>query len=176
MSEAIYETELLEYRREDTFATVRVIPLAGGWASEWWLSRRFPKNVEVAVLGMFLIPVFGDDLDSVERRIRLMSDEVIDFSEWAYGGTAGVQVSSSELTRLHAQKHMAEHRDALAITSATERTAVLYSLAVQFGVNNPAALIARVEVLPSVRTVHDRLAHARRIRLLDSPGKGKVGR
>jgi hypothetical protein len=58
--------------------------------------------------------------------------------------------------------------------SVTARTAVLYTFALQFNINNPAALIASGEGLSSVRTIHDRLAHARRIGLLESPGKGKM--
>jgi hypothetical protein len=65
-----------------------------------------------------------------------------------------------------------EHIDNLSVTTRVERTVILYELALQFNINNPAALIAQIETLPSVRTIHDRLAHARRIGLLDSPGKG----
>jgi len=170
MRTPLYQIELLEFRTERGYASVRVQKLDNGLTSEWWVSHN--SGTEIRVGACLNIPLFGETLSDGERRCRLMAEEVIDFASWAGGGGAGVAGSSDEYRRAHAKKHLLEQKDFLGAMSATEYTAVLYSFALQFNINNPAALIAQVEVLPSVRTIHDRLAHARRKGLLDSPGKG----
>lgn len=170
MSTPLYQIELLEFRDEGSYASVRVQKLDSGFSSEWWISRNYGEEIQVK--GCLYIPLYAENVEDAERRCRLIAEDVIEFATWAGGGTAGVAGQSDEYRRAHAKHHLLEHMDSLGRMSLTERTAVLYQFAVQFNINNPAALIAQVEVLPSVRTIHDRLAHARRTGLLDSPGKG----
>jgi hypothetical protein len=166
----MYQVELLEFRKGRVYATVRLQKLDSGWSSEWWITHNFGDNVRVS--GCLYIPLFAENADGAERRCRLMADEVLDFASWAGGGVAGVGGQADDGRRAHAKRHLMEHIDNLSVTTRVERTVILYELALQFNINNPAALIAQIETLPSVRTIHDRLAHARRIGLLDSPGKG----
>jgi hypothetical protein len=118
--------------------------------------------------------VFGDDKEDAVRRISFIYEEVLtSMASWAGGVAdtgAGGDVSSA---RMHCKSHLQTWGDVLSAANKTEHTSALYSFAVEFGVNNPAALIAEVEVV-GVRTVHDRIAYARRIGLLDSHGKGRI--
>lgn len=172
MSTPLYQIELLEFNDGATHSTVRVQKLDSGYSTEWWVSRRYGEEIQVK--GCAQIPVYAESAGDVERRCRLIANEVMDFVAWAGTGVAGVPGQSDEYRRAHAKYHLAEHMDHLDALgfNLTERTAMLYMFALQFNINNPAALIASVEGLSSVRTIHDRLAHARRLGLLDSPGKG----
>ena len=174
MSTPLYQIELMEYTKGRDYASIRLVKTPTGWSSEWVVSRNFGDYIQVQ--GLFYIPIFGEELQDAERRCRLMADEVLDFASWAAGGEAGVPINGDEYRRAHCRNHLFAHRNNLGEghQTITERTAILYRLALQFNINNPAALIAGVEGLPSVRTVHDRLAHARRIGFLESPGKGKT--
>ena len=162
----------MEYTKGRDYASIRLLKTATGWASEWIVSRNYGDYIRV--LGLFEIPVFGEEYLDAERRCRLMADEVLDFASWAGGVESGLLSAGDEYRRAHCRNHLFTHVEGLGRMSVTERTAVLYTFALQFNINNPAALIASVEGLSSVRTIHDRLAHARRIGLLESPGKGKM--
>lgn len=170
MSTPLYQIELLEFRNGRDYATVRVQKLDSGWSSEWWVSHNSSEDIRVSAC--LSIPLFGDTKADAERRCRLIANEVMEFASWAGGGIAGVAGPSDEYRRAHCKYHLIEQRDFLPAMTLTEQTAVLYMFALQFNINNPAALIAGVEGISSVRTIHDRLAHARRTGLLDSPGKG----
>jgi hypothetical protein len=172
MSTPLYQIELLEYRNERSYASVRIQKLDAGLSSEWWVSSMSGEDLQLG--GSISIPLFGETLEDGERRCRLIAEEVMEFMSWAGGGEAGVGGSADEYRRAHCRNHLAEWSEALYVSSVTAKTADLYLLATQFNINNPAALIAQVEGLSSVRTVHERLAHARRIGLLDSPGKGNI--
>lgn len=172
MSTPLYQIELLEFRNGRSYATVRVQKLDNGLSSEWWVSSMSGEDLQLG--GSVSIPLFGETLEDGERRCRLIADEVMDFMSWAGGGEAGVGGSADEYRRAHCKYHLSEWSSEMFVGSRTAKTADLYLLATQFNINNPAALIAQVEGLSSVRTVHERLAHARRIGLLDSPGKGNI--
>ena len=143
--------------------------------TEWWVSRNISGTYELQLLGVLRLPVYGKDKDEASRRIRFIYEDVVNsIASWSGGvgfvGAGGDVVSA----RKHCKSHLQVWGDELSAANKTEHTAALYSFAVEFGVNNPAALIAEVEVLPSVRTVHDRIAYARRIGILDSYGKGRI--
>lgn len=165
---------LYEFFEGDRYATVQLHNTGDGWLSEWWVSRNISRTYELQVLGYVRLPIFGETKEQAYRRLDFIYEELMNFMAFASGGVgdtgAGGDVASA---RLHCKAHLQAWGDTLSSISKTEHTSALYSLAVEFGVNNPAALIAEVEVV-GVRTVHDRIAHARRIGLLDSYGKGRI--
>lgn len=166
---------LYEFMEGDLYATVELTNTGDGWVSEWWISRNVLGTYELMVLGYLRLPVFGETVKDASRRIHFIYEDVVkSVASWSGGvgdtGAGGDVVSA----RKHCKAHLQYWGDMLSAANKTEHTAALYSFAVEFGVNNPAALIAEVEVLPSVRTVHDRIAYARRIGILDSYGKGRI--
>lgn len=166
---------LHEFFDGDLYATVELTDTGDGWVSDWWVSRNISGTYELQLLGVLRLPVYGKDKDEASRRIKFIyGDVLLSLSSWSGGvgfvGAGGDVVSA----RKHCKAHLQVWGEELSAANKTEHTAALYSFAVEFGVNNPAALIAEVEVLPSVRTVHDRIAYARRIGILDSYGKGRI--
>jgi hypothetical protein len=166
---------LLEFFEEDLYATVQLLDTGDGWVSEWWVSRNVAGTYELQLLGCLRVPVYGKDKEEAYRRIQFIYEDVLNsMSSWSGGvgfvGSGGDVISA----RKHCKSHLQKWGEEILNANRTEHTAALYSFAVEFGVNNPAALIAEVEVLPSVRTVHDRIAYARRIGILDSYGKGRI--
>lgn len=165
---------LYEFFHGDLYATVELKDIGDGWVSEWWVSRNLRNELGVELLGYVRVPVYGNLKEDAKRRLGFIYEDVFNFLGIVAGGFGSVGAGSDVASaRKHAKAHLQVWNDVIGGTK-TGRTATMYLLAVDFGVNNPAALIAEVEVLPSVRTVHDRLAHARRIGLLDSYGKGRI--
>jgi hypothetical protein len=167
---------LYEYFEGDLYATVDVIDKGDGWVSTWLISRNLRNNLGVELLGRFVFPVWGETKVDAVRRTGFIYESVVNFAAEVSGGEGLVGNGGDVVSaRRHCKAHLQYWQDIVGGTK-TSRTADLYLLAIAFGVNNPAALIAEVEVLDSVRTVHDRLAHARRIGLLDSHGRGRTQR
>lgn len=165
---------LYEYFEGDLYATVDVVDRGDGWVSEWWVSRNLRNNLGVELLGRFFIPVWGEFKEDAVRRTGFIYESVVNFAAEVGGGEGQIGNGGDVVNaRRHCKAHLQVWLDVIGGTK-TSRTVDLYLLAVAFGVNNPAALIAEVEVLDSVRTVHDRLNHARRIGILDSYGKGRI--
>lgn len=165
---------LYEFFEGNLYATVEVKESGDGWVSEWWVSRNLSGDLGVQLLGYFRIPVFGETQEDAKRRLGFIYEDVVNFARDIAGGFGSVGAGNDISTaRLHCKSHLQVWRDIVPSYNKTETTAMLYSLAVDFGVNNPAALIAEVEVV-GVRAVHERLAYARRIGILDSYGRGRV--
>lgn len=163
---------LYEFFEGNLYATVDIRRSGDGWVSEWWISRNLRENVGIELLGRFIIPVWGDDEEQAKHRCGFIYEDVMNLARDLSGGYGAVGSGGDVVNaRRHCKAHLQVWND-LIHASKTEKTAEMYLFAMSFEVNNPAALIAEVEVLRSVRTVHDRLAHARRLGLLDSPGKG----
>jgi len=161
--------------RDPLYATVELKNTGDGFISEWWISRNEPGTYELQVLGYLRIPIFGTNEESATRRIGFIYGNIFELLEMVSGGVADTGSAGDVISaRKHCKAHLQWWSDVIAPGNITQHTASLYSLAVEFGVNNPAALIAEVQVLPSVRTVHDRIAYARRIGILDSHGKGRI--
>jgi hypothetical protein len=172
MSDPVYQVELIEVWLEGRFATVNLRATEYGWVSDWWISSN--SGDDLRVVGHLELPIFGNTREDAERRCRIIADEVLDFVSWAGFGSGIVDGTVDVVRKAHCRKHLSEQKDKLGVMSTTAYTAVLYKCALQFGVSNPAAVIAGVEAMDSVRTIHERLAHARRLGLLDSPGKGSA--
>lgn len=167
---------LYEFFEGDLYATVELKDIGDGWVSEWWVSRNLRTELGVQLLGYFRIPVFGELKDDAKRRLGFIYEDVMNFARDIAGGVGSVGAGNDVAgARKHCKAHLQVWSDVISPVKKTEHTAVLYSFAVDFGVNNPAALIAEVEVV-GVRVIHDRIAHARRIGILDSYGKGLMQR
>ena len=165
---------LYEFLEGDLYATVELTDSGEGWVSEWWVSRKFDSDLGVQLIGYIRLPVFGETREDAVRRIGFIYEDVVNLARDVSGGSGSVGAGNDvKRTRAHAKAHLQYWLDmGLGITK-TEQTSVMYALAVDFGMNNPAALIAEVEVV-GVRAVHERIAYARRIGLLSSHGRGRV--
>lgn len=165
---------LYEFFLDDLYATVEVKESGDGWVSEWWVSRNLGSDLGVQLIGYVRVPVFGETKDDALRRLGFVYETVMAFVRDTAGGFGSVGTGNDVAgAKLHCKAHLQVWLDVVPTYNRTETTAMLYSLAVDFGVNNPAALIAEVEVI-GVRAVHERIAYARRIGLLDSYGKGRI--
>ena len=166
---------LYEFFENDIYTTVEVVQTGEGWVSRFLMSRKFEYGLgEVQLVGYFCLPVWGADREEAVRRVGFISEDIINLTRDIASGDGSIGTNTViESARTHAKAHLQYWAEAGAVLSKTERTAVMYSLAVDFGINDPAALIAEVEVV-GVRTIHERLAYARRIGILDSYGRGRV--
>lgn len=165
---------LYEFIEDYLYATVELEEAGEGWVSSWYVSRKVTGSIEVQMIGYFRIPVFGETKDDVRRRIGFIYEDIVNLARDISGGTGSVGANGDvKRARVHAKAHMQYWLDMGIGLTKTEQTAVLYALGVDVGINNPAALIAEVEVV-GVRAVHERLAYARRIKMLDSHGRGRV--
>lgn len=164
---------LYEFFEGRLYATVELKDNGEGWISEWWVSRKLDDGLGVQLLGYFRIPVFGEMKEHAKLRLGFIYEDVVNFAATVAGGLGSVGAGNDVASaRKHCKAHLQTWGDLL-VGSRTSRTADLYVFAVDFGVNNPAALIAEVEVV-GVRTIHERIAHARRIGILDSYGRGRT--
>lgn len=166
---------LYEFFSGDLYATVELKESGEGWVSEWWVSRNLMGDLGVQLLGCLRLPVFGDTEEDAERRIGFIYEDVMGFARDIAGGYGSVGAGNDvKNSRIHCKSHLQVWSDiGMHSYNKTALTASLYSLAIDFGVNNPAALIAEVEAV-GVRAIHERIAYARRIGLLDSYGKGRT--
>ena len=165
---------LYEFFEGYLYATVEVKESGDGWISEWWVSRKLDGDLGVTLLGCFRIPVYGETKEDAVRRIGFIYEDVVNFARDIAGGFGSVGAGNDVVgARKHCKAHLQVWSDSIPAIRKTEHTATLYSLALDFGVNNPAALIAEVEVI-GVRAVHERIAYARKLGILDSYGKGRL--
>lgn len=157
------------------YATVEVVEGGDGWVSTWTVSRKPGGDLgEVSLIGYVSLPVWGEEKENAVRRLDFVYEDVVNFLDSTAGGTSSLGAGTSIVNaRKHAKAHLQYWSDMDAVLSKTEHTAAMYSLALDFGVSDPAALIAEIEVV-GVRTIHERIAYARRIGLLNSYGRGRV--
>lgn len=162
---------LYEYLEGDFYVTVDVVDRGDGWVSTWLISRNLRNNLGVELIGRFVFPIWGETKVDAVRRTGFVYESVVNFAAEVGGGEGLIGNGGNVVdARRHCKAHLQYWTDVLGGTK-TSRTADLYLLAIAFGVSNPCALIAEVEVV-GVKSIHDRIAHARRIGILDSYGKG----
>jgi len=171
--------ELIEFvpnGHPDLFITIELEKFDGEWRSDWWFSRKFGTEFLVSVVGQLRVPIFGATEEEARRRIGLLiaGDDVPEFIIWASGGGGGPLLGGNSKI---AFRHLAHW---LVVGKAegynkTETTAGLYALAVEFGLNNPALLVAQADGVRA-RAVHERVAYARKTGIMESYGRGKVKR
>lgn len=158
----------------DYVATATVVEFPNGFAVDWWVSFFTPDRM-VRVVGHVSLPITARTYGTAVEITKTISRSVLSFVSDTWSGDSVPfpgEVSSEEIV-----DHMAEHYDTLATLDVSdfEITAALYALLSDFRVQNPAVVLADFLKVSSVRTIHDRIARARKDGLLPSPGQGRVG-
>lgn len=170
--------KIIEHQDGLSSISVDVVESGDGFCSRWWVTRR--DWIGVQIIAYFELATYGNSLADAERRVGFMAPEVMAFMLSATGGLGTVLYkaagggSSQDYLRAHALAHVTAHAPHMHLESKTTRTAVLYDLLSSFHVTAPAILLADFEGLSSVRTIHDRLAEARKQGILPSPGQGRT--
>ena len=162
------------YRQGNYVCTATVLEFPNGFAVDWWVSFLTDDRM-LRVVGHVSLPVTAETYRTAVAAMKNITDSVVSFVVDTWSGESTPfpgEVSSDEIV-----DHMAEHYDALATLGCSdfEITAALYALLSDFRVQNPAVALADFLNVSSVRTIHDRIARARRENMLPSPGQGRVG-
>lgn len=163
-------TELLSFKVDEYVATVSLEVSSGGAISDWWVSVSNGRYLRV-IAHLNLI-IHGGTVPEARRRAMLLAPSVIEFVSTTWGGELSPDDKLKDSR--HAGLHMALHEDALDGISDFAKTVSLYELLGGFKLQNPAVIIAEHLGLNSVRTVHDRIARARKDGLLETYGRGKA--
>lgn len=159
------------FDQQRMFATAKVYRIGAGFTADiWWtvLEETQPRvvlHMTLPVLGV----IEGEAARSAGHVVRSMGDIVPTL--WSGEGVASEEAPSSH----HVEAHLKYHGDHLAELglSELEETAAMYRLLSDFRVKNPARRIATYLGEESVRSVHERVADARREGLIPKYGKGK---
>lgn len=165
-------SELLFLREDDAVITAEVVPSGDGFVADTWVSLLY-RNGPVAVAHLTLA-VLGDNEAWASQRTRFILSDILQMSLKLAGGYGAPHVEGSAPVE-HAQLHMEQHyrRIEELFETPLEETVALYELLSSFHIHNPAVLIAEQMGVKSVRTVHDRLATARKQGLLTTYGRGR---
>ena len=155
-------------------STGTVLEFPNGFAVDWWVSFFTPDSM-IRVVGHVSLPITARTYLGAVETAKNLSESVLSFVSDTWSGDSVPfpgEVSPEEIV-----DHMAEHYDTLATleVSEFETTAALYALLSEFRTQNPAVVLAEFLKVSSVRTIHDRVARARKDGLLPSPGQGRVG-
>lgn len=145
------------------FATISVSKEGDGYTSQWVVTSQ--DEVGVQLLAVLNLPVYGYTEQGAVNRVGFIASDVVKFLSSVVGGlgnpnTAGVEDE-------HVIAHLTHYAPTYAHLTKTERTAVLFEFLTQFNVHAPAVLLAKHEGLSSARTIHDRLAQARKQGLIN---------
>lgn len=164
-------TPIVLFNSGEFLLSAGLISTPSGYVSEWWASKLY--NAEVSVAAHLTIPVYGTTVEVAERRVGMISGEVDAFVASVSGGlVSGAGLSPYAV--IHAMRHAEHYYPGIGDESLLERTAILYNLLSEFRVPKPAKVIATLEKVASVRTVHDRIARAREGGLIRAYGQGKT--
>lgn len=164
-------TKVLKFKYGSYAATVSYTVTGRGASTEWWFSTL--AGDRISLIGHGDLSLYGYTDVGVERRIAAIAKDLVDVASSVWGGTFLYAGAVRETTEAHARAHMDIWEDDLSWTSEFGRTIAFYELLAQFKLTNPAVIIASQLGVESVRTVHDRIARARKDGLLESYGQGK---
>jgi hypothetical protein len=160
----------IELKRRNLYATVELVDVGDGFSCEFWVSGKYGDDLRL--LGCFSFPIYGFNEDEARRRVEYLRELVFDFSEHVMGGSGAIHTridayKRQEIAKKHIDKWWAE-----ADVKNIETLAAFYNLMCEFKLKNPAVVLAELYGIP-VRTMHDRLAGARGMRLIKEVGRGK---
>lgn len=163
--------EVLSFKVDNYVATVLLsVTPREGTASDWWVS--VSNGQYLRVIAHLNLVLHGASPADAKRRAMLIAPGVVEFVSTTWGGERS---PGDKLTDLrHAELHMSLHAEALEDLSEYEKTVSLYELLGGFKISNPAVVIADHLGVKSVRTIHDRIARARKDGLLTAYGRGKA--
>ena len=149
------------------FLTYTVEPSGSGFTSEWWVTSR--SGMYIRVVAHLSIPIFGSSEQDAWSTASRLASLVADFIPTAWSGEG---LPSGKPSPEHVRLHMDYHGDFLGDDPILQ-TVGYYELLSGFRVNNPAVIIADKMGVPSIRTVQDRIARARKDGLITSFGQGR---
>lgn len=172
---------------EDFFAiyrnyviSVEFKKVTGRIVSDWWVSRLEQKGHFSLVLHLELILNAQSERNALPEVEELIDSVVLKLAR----RTGVITNTASFITKLDksrafslATTHLLAHRsysnESNSSTSLVLKTSREYELAVQFGVSNPAALIASLDST-SVKAIQRRIYLARQQGALESFGQGRT--
>jgi hypothetical protein len=161
MTTVIDPDKLLMWVVDDHVVTADVRKEGGGYTCEWWVSSNFGSALQV--VGVFNFPVHGETEEQAKQRVNFLLDDVIYIAKTFYGGDGNVIIpvdrdGGKKKRETLAMMHLAGHwKNMSAGLGIIERTGEEYKFLKQFKVSNVAQVIASIEGVKSVRTVHERI-------------------
>lgn len=153
----------------DYTLSVSVFESGDGYTSDWWVSTKVSDFLRV--VGHLSIPVYGANRERAFNAARNLAPQVAGFIESSWDGSG--HVLDRPIHPEHVKAHMESHDSHISSYSEFEKTIMLYGLLSEFRVHNPAVVLKEHLGVNSVRTVHDRIARARREGLIDKLGQGR---
>jgi len=137
----------------DYFATVCVWKTEGGYSTEWWISSKF--DWQLRVIACLNIPVWGDSVADVSKRIEFLRESVFKFVIETHHDNGELISKPSKYLRYEiARAHVSYHLERFPFAGISERAYASFTLAEQFGVKKTAVLISDV-LDKNIRTVND---------------------
>ena len=150
--------KLLMWIKDGRVVTADVRKEGDGYSCEWWVSGNFGGALQV--MGVMNFPIYGLSEDEARQRAGFLLDDVLYIAKTFYGGegVVGNIIPDSKKRIALAMMHLAGHWEAMSLGLSTiERTAEEYKFLKQFGISNVAQIIAHLEGVVSVRTIHERI-------------------
>lgn len=153
------------------FSSVSITEEGSGFVADWWVSE---MSDYPSVLGHVSMPVYGSTVDNALRSTAFIHEDLTTFLGSNWGGSGLIDVKAPlEHVRAHLL-HFKPYAEKAHPDDVLDRTVAYYLLLQGFRAPNPAVLIAEVEDVSNVRTIHDRLARARKLGILETPGQGRT--
>ena len=149
----IQAPEIVDLPGGEFFATVEILKTDGGYSTEWWISSRF--DMQLRVVGSISVPIWGETVDDVRKKITHLRDSVFEFIINTYDGNASIHLAPAKRLKFEiAHRHMTYHAAASVFSNTKERFYALFPLAEQFQAKEVGQLLADV-LSVNVRTMHD---------------------
>jgi len=167
MTTSIDTDKLLMWAHDGRVVTADVRKEGDGFACEWWVSGNFMGSLQVMAVMNF--PIYGNNEGEARQRAGFLLEDVLYIAKTFYGGDGEVGniIPDSKKRVALAMMHLAGHwRDMSVGLSVIERTAEEYKFLKQFGISNVAQIIANLEWISSVRTIHERIFLAKQKKLI----------
>lgn len=160
------------FPQDAMFASASLHTSGDGYYIDVWFSVMI--GFEPHVILNAKVPVYGRDTNEVGGAVKNAVDQLATLAPSIWGGTASPDAKGAD--RRHAFVHLRHHGkilDEAEGLSGTGDVAAMYILLGEFGVKNPAAMIADFCGMDSVRPIHELIADAREEGLIPRYGKGK---
>lgn len=163
-------TSIYSYEGADAFITGEAVKSGDGYVSEWWVSTS--TRGYARVIGQMSIPIYGTNQAQADARLEMLAPEVEKMFSRSWGGDA-VTLGRRPRNVEHIELHVAHYVPFVVLWSDLDQVAALYELLSGFRVKNPSPIIARGLDVASVRTIHDRIARARKLGIISKFGRGR---
>ena len=156
----------------DLTTSIDLTDTGNGFVSEWAVTRKLGNDIQL--IAFYSFPIFGANGKQALMRSVDTYKEVLSFAARTSGGLATPlkHILVSHMDK-HAEAHLARYWLDSASMTKTERTAMFYDMLTQFEHPAPARVLADKEGIPA-RTIHTRVAQARKKGLLPETTQGKA--